>query len=1186
MEYKFTDIEKKWQDYWKKNDTYKVETDSSKPKYYVLDMFPYPSGSGLHVGHPLGYIASDIFSRYKKHCGYNVLHPMGFDAFGLPAEQYAIQTGRHPAATTEENIRHFKEQLGAMGFNYDWNREVKTCEPGYYKWTQWIFLRLFDSWYNKAADKAESIDTLVKIFSTEGNMSVNAATDYEFAFSEDEWKDFDEQKKQEILMSYRLAYLSYAEVNWCPELGTVLANDEVKDGRSERGGHPVIKKKMRQWFLRITAYAERLLKDLDTLAWSDSMKEMQRNWIGRSEGALVFFDLPEFNMQLEIYTTRPDTIFGVTFMVLAPEHPLVDVITSPEHAQEVLDYRNYVQSRSERERQSEVKKVTGAFTGALAVNPFTGEKIPVFISEYVLMGYGTGAIMAVPSDDDRDNAFATHFNLPIIDVIDKGMYPGATRDDKLGKMINSGFINGMEVLDAIEAVNAEIDKREIGKRMVQYRLRDAIFGRQRYWGEPIPVYYKADVPYALDEKDLPLLLPQMDDFKPSEDGEPPLAKVESWRYVPEKASPPSPLQRRGESGQSYVASQKEEGEPGYHTADKKSWEVLKEQGRELRKNQTEAEEILWEKLRDNQTGHKIRRQHAIDIFIADFVCLSKKVVIEVDGGIHLDAEQKEYDKNRTYELGQRGFEVIRFTNDEAIKGIDEVVKKIKAKLDSKVTTKEYNSSDSPSPSERGAGGEATIGSEGYPLETTTMPGWAGSSWYFLRYMDPRNDKAFISKEAEQYWQDVDLYIGGTEHAVGHLLYARFWQKFLYDRGYVSKVEPFKKLVNQGMITGVSKFALRLFLTHLSEEDSERSQNSAGLIPKMPAIFISKKIFEEIYNTKEDDEATRRYHFENHPEIIKVQTELNSEAKGIYNEFIGEFKLQPHVTSSRVDVKYVDGDYLIINDFKSEQGLSTAKLILESDGKYICSSEVEKMSKSKLNVVNPDDIIAQYGADTFRMYEMFLGPIEQSKPWNTNGIDGVSKFVRKLWRLFYSDSDNTPVSPSPAERGAGGEANKAWLVKDEPATEKELKVIHKTIKKVSEDIERMSFNTCISTFMVCVNELQDLKCNKKEVLQDLVVLIAPFAPHVAEELWEALGNTGSVTVAAYPKYNEKYLVESAFEYPVSINGKLRTKINLPLDLLDDKVQQEVLASDVVQKWLEGKPLKKFIYVPGKIINIVV
>ncbi len=931
MEYNFTQIENNARKKWQNWNIYKTETGSSKPKYYVLDMFPYPSGSGLHVGHPLGYIASDIYSRYKKHCGFNVLHPMGFDAFGLPAEQYAIQTGRHPADTTEENIKRFKEQLGMMGFNYDWDREVKTCAPEYYKWTQWIFLQLFKSWFNKKTNKAESIEELVKIFEKEGNANVEAAGDKQEIFSADDWKNFSEKEQQQILMNYRLAFLSYAEVNWCPELGTVLANDEVKDGRSERGGHPVIKKKMRQWFLRITAYAERLLNDLDTLEWSDSMKEMQRNWIGRSEGASMKFKVQGLELDVEVYTTRPDTIFGATFMVLAPEHELVEQLTTPEQKTAVQEYINYVQSRSERERQSEVKKVTGAFTGSFAINPFTNEPIPIWMSEYVLMGYGTGAIMAVPADDDRDHAFATHFNLPIMEVIDKSMYPGAGREDKLGKMLNSDFLNGMEVLDAIAHINNEIEKRGLGKRKVNYRLRDAIFGRQRYWGEPIPIYYKDDIPYPLDEKDLPLLLPQMDDFKPGADGEPPLAKVRDWKYEP-----------------------------------------------------------------------------------------------------------------------------------------------------------------------------------------TTMPGWAGSSWYFLRYMDPRNDNAFISKEAEQYWQDVDLYIGGTEHAVGHLLYARFWQKFLYDLGHVSKIEPFKRLINQGMIQGVSLIAT-------------------------------------VYLIPENDGRDIKYWM--------IPPQPNMETNGATS--VGEFHFPVKF------VKWENGKYYI-----DKEGLELTKKEFSERTNFYMKEEkvelvplVEKMSKSKLNVVNPDDIINEYGADTFRMYEMFLGPIEQSKPWNTNGIDGVSKFMRKLWRLFYDD-------------------NGKQLFNDEPANEQELKVIHKTIKKIREDIERFSFNTCVSNFMICVNELTDLKCHKKAVLKDLIVLLAPFAPHIAEEMWEQMGFENSVTLAPYPQHNPQFLVESKFEYPISINGKVRAKIEFALDIEASKVEQEVLASETVQKWLEGKQPKKVVYVKGRIINVVV
>ncbi|GIV35485.1 MAG: leucine--tRNA ligase [Chitinophagales bacterium] len=944
MEYNFTRIEKKWQQRWEEQQTYRVDTQASRPKYYVLDMFPYPSGSGLHVGHPLGYIASDIFARYKVHCGYNVLHPMGFDAFGLPAEQYAIQTGRHPAETTAENIKRFKEQLGAMGFNYDWSREIQTCDPSYYKWTQWIFLQLFQSWYDKKTNRARSIEELAEIFRTEGSMEVDAACSGQHYFTAEDWQQMTVKEQQEILMDYRLAYLSFAEVNWCPELGTVLANDEVKDGRSERGGYPVVKRKMRQWFLRITAYAERLLQDLEQLDWSESMKEMQRNWIGRSEGAKIFFDVDGSNLQIEVYTTRPDTIFGATFMVLAPEHPLVEYLTTPEQAPSVAAYLDYVQSRSERERQSEVKTVTGAFTGALAINPFTNKKIPVFISEYVLMGYGTGAIMAVPADDNRDLAFARHFNLPVVEVIDRSMYPGAEREDKVGKMINSGFLNGMEVKDAIEAVIREIEARGIGHRQVQYRLRDAIFGRQRYWGEPIPIFYENDIPYPLSEKELPLLLPQIDDFRPGADGEPPLSKIKDWKY-----------------------------------------------------------------------------------------------------------------------------------------------------------------------------------------ETTTMPGWAGSSWYFLRYMDPRNDQAFVSPEAEQYWQDVDLYIGGTEHAVGHLLYARFWQKFLYDRGYVSRPEPFRKLVNQGMILGRSNFVYRV-----------NGLSSASY----REIYVSEEYYEKWQKGTLTAEALKK----------EIENKAGEQLAGDITD----------ISRLHVDIQLVENDYLNTEAFlKGRQGV----LLCYSGQGYKCGSEVEKMSKSRYNVVNPDDIIAAYGADTFRMYEMFLGPIEQSKPWSTHGIDGVAKFVRKLWRLFYSEDGR-------------------FLVEDKPATPEELKIIHKAIKKVRDDIERLSLNTCISTFMITVNELTEKKCSKKEILEKLVVLIAPFAPHLAEELWEALGHSGTVTKVPFPEADLQYLKETSFAYPVSVNGKVRTKIELPLDITQSRVEEEILASEVIQKWLEGKPPRKVIYVPGKIINVVV
>lgn len=918
MEYKFQDIEARWKQYWKENNTYKVTNDTSKEKCYVLDMFPYPSGAGLHVGHPLGYIASDIYSRYKRLKGYNVLHPMGFDAFGLPAEQYAIQTGQHPAHTTEVNIARYKEQLDAIGFDYDWSREVRTSDPKYYKFTQWIFIQLFHSWYNTDLQKAQPIADLVSLFAKEGNTKVNAASGKVETFTADEWNSYTEKQQQEVLMDYRLAYLKYADVNWCPALGTVLANDEVKDGVSERGGHPVIKKSMRQWFLRITAYAQRLLEGLDTVDFSESLKEQQRNWIGRSEGASVFFNIVGREEKIEVFTTRPDTIFGATFLVLAPEHPLVAEITT-NHA-EVAEYQAYVQSRSERDRQADVKTVSGAFTGAYAHNPFTGDDVPVWIAEYVLMGYGTGAIMAVPSDDDRDNAFATKFGLPIIDVIDKSDYPGATRSDKLGKMINSGFLDGMEVPAAITLMCQKVEEMGIGKGKINYRMRDAGFSRQRYWGEPFPVVYKDDMPYTLPESELPVLLPEVDSFKPTAEGEPPLARNTEWVNTP-------------------------------------------------------------------------------------------------DG----------------------------------------------------------------------------------PRETDTMPGYAGSSWYFLRYMDPTNGEFFVGKDAVNYWQDVDLYVGGAEHAVGHLLYSRFWHKFFFDKGWAPTQEPYKKLVNQGMIQGRSNFVYRINGT---------------------SKFVS-------FGLKDSYETTALH----------------------------------------VDVNIVDNDVLDTEAFRNWfEEYKDAEFVLE-DGKYICGAEVEKMSKSKWNVVNPDDIIAKYGADTFRMYEMFLGPIEQSKPWITNGLDGVHKFLRKFWRLFY---------------GEGG-----LDISDEAPTKDELKVLHKTIKKIQEDIERLSFNTCISGFMIATNELTDLKCRKRAILKELVVLLAPFAPHIAEELWQnALGEAGTVVYAPFPVFNESYLVESNFNYPVSINGKVRVTIDFPLDYTQEQVQPEVLANEQVQRWLEGKEPKKFIFVKGRIINVVV
>ena len=923
MEYNFKEVEKKWQSYWQENKTYRVEVDPSKPKYYVLDMFPYPSGAGLHVGHPLGYIASDIYSRYKHLKGFNVLHPMGYDAYGLPAEQYAIQTGQHPAITTEKNIRRYREQMDKIGFSFDWDREIRTCDPEYYKWTQWTFIQMFNSFYCYDEQKAMPITELVKAFETVGTQGLNVACGEEMNFTAEEWKRKSTKEQQEILLNYRLAYLADTMVNWCPQLGTVLANDEVKEGLSLRGGYPVVQKKMRQWSLRVSAYAQRLLDGLDNIDWSDSLKDIQRNWIGRSQGADVKFDVKDSDLKLEIFTTRPDTIFGVSFMVLAPESDYVKPLTTPEQADAVAEYLDYVSKRTERERQTEVKKVTGVFTGSYAINPFTNEAIPIWISEYVLSGYGTGAIMAVPGHDSRDYAFAKHFNLPIVPVIDDGeghdMSEGSY-DAKAGKMINSGIINGMEVKEAIAYIAGEVEKRGIGKSKINYRLRDAIFSRQRYWGEPFPVYYKDDLPYMLDESKLPLELPEVDKYLPTESGEPPLGRAKNWK-----------------------------------------------------------------------------------------------------------------------------------TED------------------------------------------------GYPLELNTMPGFAGSSAYFLRYMDPHNNNTLVDHEICNYWKNVDLYLGGSEHATGHLIYARFWNMFLYDLGVACEEEPFKKLINQGMIQGRSNFVYRIQGTN---------------------TFVSVGL-----------------------------------------------KDQYKTTEIHVDVNIVSNDVLDTEAFKAwRPEYETAEFILE-DGKYICGWAVEKMSKSMFNVVNPDMIVEKYGADTLRMYEMFLGPVEQSKPWDTNGIDGVHRFIKKFWSLFYDRNDN-------------------YLVTDEPANKEELKSLHKLIKKVTGDIEQFSYNTSISAFMICVNELFAMKCSKKEILNRLTVTLAPFAPHVCEELWETLGNTGSVCDAQWPAYNEEYLVENTVNYTISFNGKARFNMEFPADAASDAIQETVLADERSIKWIDGKNIVKVIVVPKKIVNIVI
>ena len=923
MEYNFKEVEKKWRHYWRDHKVYKAIPDISKQKCYVLDMFPYPSGAGLHVGHPLGYIASDIFARYKRLKGFNVLHPMGYDSFGLPAEQYAIQTGQHPAITTEQNIKRYRTQLDYIGFSFDWDREVRTSDPTYYKWTQWIFLLLYNSWYNKSSNKSESIDTLINCFRDSGNVSVNAETSITEYFSSEEWMNFNEKKQQHILLHYRLAYLSDASVNWCPALGTVLANEEVKDGVSERGGYPVEKKLMKQWSLRISAYAQRLLDDLEIIDWSDSLKEQQRNWIGRSEGAQVSFKVADSDFSIEIFTTRPDTIFGATFMTLAPEHELVEMIVTPEYRNNVMSYVIESKNRSERERLAEVKNITGIFTGAYAIHPFNQEKIPVWVGDYVLAGYGTGAVMSVPAHDSRDYAFAKHFNIPIKEVVSGGNIEEQSYDAKEGLLINSGFLNGLDVKAAIKKAIDEIEKKNIGNGKINFRIRDAIFGRQRYWGEPIPIYFKDEIPYPVDEKDLPIVLPDVDKYLPTEDGEPPLARAKNFTY-----------------------------------------------------------------------------------------------------------------KN-------------------------------------------------------------------HPLETTTMPGWAGSSWYYLRYMDANNPDQFASKEALDYWRDVDLYLGGAEHATGHLLYVRFWTKFLFDRGYISINEPARKLINQGMIQGRSNLVYRI-------KDSNK--------------FVSF---------------------------------------GLKDKF--------ETTTLHVDVNIVENNILNLNAFKNwREEYANADFILE-DGKYICGSEIEKMSKSKWNVISPDDMIDKYGADCLRLYEMFLGPLELSKPWNTNGITGTSNFIRKLWKLYHKQNANHELE---------------FFVSDDQPAKDELKTLHKTIKKVAEDVERFSFNTSVSTFMICVNELTDLKCNKRSILEPLAIIISPYAPFIAEELWQLLGHKESVTKTKFPDFKEEFLVESDFSYPVSVNGKTKTNLSFPLSFSKEEIEKEVLKADEVVRLLKGQVPKKVIVVHGKIVNLVV
>ncbi|TDI71279.1 MAG: leucine--tRNA ligase [Bacteroidetes bacterium] len=988
--YHFNDIEAKWQKFWAENGTFQAENQSDKPKYYVLDMFPYPSGAGLHVGHPLGYIASDIYARYKRHKGFNVLHPQGYDSFGLPAEQYAIQTGQHPRKTTQENIGRYRVQLDKIGFSFDWSREVRTSDPSYYKWTQWIFIQLFESWYCKTLEKALPISELVEVFSEQGNESINFDCGYDAPiFSADEWKAYSEEKKESILLNYRLTYLAETEVNWCPELGTVLANDEIVNGVSERGGYPVVRMKMMQWSMRITAYAQRLLDGLDKIDWPQSLKDTQINWIGKSKGALVTFNVVRANEDLrgakiEVFTTRPDTIFGTSFITLAPEHDLVERLTTIEQRFEVSKYIEATAKRSERERLADVKTISGVFTGAYAVHPFSGEEIPIWIGDYVLAGYGTGAVMSVPCGDQRDHDFANHFKIDIPNIFEGIDISEEAFVDKDNTIIaNSDFINGLNYAEASQKVIEALEEKNTGEGKINYRLRDAVFSRQRYWGEPFPVYYKDGIPKMIGTKHLPLTLPEVEKYLPTETGEPPLGRADVW-----------------------------------------AWD-------------TDKNEVV--------PNHKIDHE--------------------------------------------------------------------------------------------------TV----FPLELNTMPGWAGSSCYMFRYMDPHNEEELASKVAMDYWENVDLYIGGSEHATGHLLYSRFWVKFLYDLGILSVDEPFKKLINQGMIMGESALAYRW--------DYGLEGKSEKRIP----VFVSKHIIDKaisekvfLKNVNKNIEDLVFKLSKNHDKLI----------------FSSKTKLS-HFSPIHVDISMVNSsNELDIEAFKNSRlELESAEFVTEDDGTFKVSREIEKMSKSKYNVVNPDDICEQYGADTLRMYEMFLGPLEQAKPWNTAGISGVHSFLKKLWKLYHSG------------------AKDGFNVSNKVASKDNIKTLHKTIKKVEEDIKNFSFNTSVSSFMIAINELTSQKCNNREILEPLVILISPYAPHIAEELWEKLGHKESISTAPFPKFESEYLVENSKEYPISFNGKTRFTMELPLDMSKGDLEAAVMAHEKTIRYLDGRTPKKVIVVPGKIINIV-
>ena len=1027
MKYNPNEIEARWQKYWAENGTFMAEDVSDKPKYYVLDMFPYPSGAGLHVGHPLGYIASDIYARYKRHKGFNVLHPQGYDSFGLPAEQYAIQTGQHPAITTETNIARYREQLDKIGFSFDWDREVRTSNPEYYKWTQWIFIQLFNSWFDIDANKAEDIRTLVIEFETNGNTKVNAVCDDNIpTFTAAEWKGYSGEEQQKILLKYRLTYLAETEVNWCPALGTVLANDEIVNGVSERGGHPVVRKKMTQWSMRISAYAERLLQGLDTIDWTDSLKDSQRNWIGKSVGAAVTFKVKDNHNKflhlltgddtgefaIDVFTTRPDTIFGVSFMTLAPEHELVAKITTPEQKEAVEAYIEATSRKSERERMADVKTISGVFTGAYAEHPFTKEPIPVWIGDYVLASYGTGAVMAVPAGDQRDYDFAKHFNIPIKNIFDGVDISEEAYGAKEGvKLKDSDFLNGLDYKKATKKAIEALEDIGQGKGKTNYRLRDAVFSRQRYWGEPFPVYYVNGLPQMIEDKYLPIRLPEVEKYLPTEDGQPPLGNSKEW-----------------------------------------AWSVAE---------------------------HKVVSNDLIDNISV------------------------------------------------------------------------------------------------FPLELNTMPGWAGSSWYWLRYMDPHNDEEFVSKKAQEYWESVDLYIGGSEHATGHLLYSRFWNKFLKDRGFIAQEEPFKKLINQGMILGTSAFAYKL----VNFKDFSESVGS-----KLEEKYYTEAQKEKIsdFIRKYNDKIFISYDYvSNHPfkDMIPEQNkgilhtsykEISEQLKVSFSDYADIIDAVVYdVSKIHTDVNIVNAsDELNIEGFKAHplnQDYKNAEFILNENGKYIVGREVEKMSKSKYNVVNPDDICEQYGADTLRLYEMFLGPLEQAKPWNTAGITGVSGFLKKLWKLYFDDN--------------------GLIVNTNQPSKEAYKILHKTIKKVQEDIENFSFNTSVSSFMIAVNELSAIKCHERTILEPFTILISPYAPHIAEELWHRLGHQESISKVPFPKFNPEHLVESSKEYPVSFNGKMRFKIELPMDMPVAEIEKTILADERTAQQLDGRAPKKVIVVPGKIINIV-